>query len=98
MPQSHDGGTKKSWITFYNKETENLMESFDGNPFETSRNTVAHVFKEISNKSGINISTQTLRLIFAHEMGLLRMPNLYISNSHYGCKRIQAMDCLFIFS
>ncbi len=45
MPESHDGGTKKSWITFYNEETDNLMESYEGNPFETSRNTVAHVFK-----------------------------------------------------
>jgi len=38
MPESHDGGTKKSWVTFYNEETANLMESYEGNPFETSRN------------------------------------------------------------
>jgi len=43
IPESHDGGTKKSWITFYNEEAENLMECFEGNPFDTSRNTVAHV-------------------------------------------------------
>ena len=54
------------------------MESFEGNPFETSRNTVAHVFKETSNKTGINLSAQTLRSVFAHEMGLKQITDLYI--------------------
>jgi len=78
IPESHDGGTKKSWVTFYNEETDNLIESYEGNPFETSRNTVAHVFKEISNITGINISAQTLRSVFAHEMGLKQTPDRYI--------------------
>lgn len=78
MPESHDGGTKKSWVTFYNEETENLMSSYEGNPFETSRNTVAHVFKETSNKTAINISAQTLRSVFAREMGLKQTPDRYI--------------------
>ncbi len=49
IPKSHTGNTKKSWISFFNGETANLMKQFKGNPFETSRNTVAHVFKKVSN-------------------------------------------------
>ena len=79
IPQSHEGGTKKSWVTFYNEETANLLESYEGNPFEASRNTVAHVFKETSNQTGIDISAQTLRSIFAHEMGLRQTPDRYIN-------------------
>ena len=78
IPESHDAGTKKSGVTFYNEETEKLMESYEGNPFKTSRNTIANVFKETSNKTGINITTQTLRSIFAHEMGLRQMSDRYI--------------------
>ena len=83
IPQSHDGGTKKSWITFYNKETENLMESFDGNPFTTSRNTVAHAFKKTSNKIGVIITAQILRSVFAIEMGIRKVPHCYI-DAFYG--------------
>ncbi len=68
MPESHDGNNKKSWVSFYNSEVEELLKKYDGNPFEISRNTIAHLFKEISNKTGINISAQTLRSIFAREM------------------------------
>ena len=78
MPESHVGGMKKSRITFYNEETENLMESFEDNPFETSRNTVAHVFKETSKKTGINLSAQTLRSVFAQSMSIRQIPDRYI--------------------
>jgi len=70
IPKAHNGSTKKAWISFYNEETEVLLLEYQGNPFEASRNTVAHVFKEAENKTGIEISAQTLRSIFAREMGL----------------------------
>ena len=54
------------------------MKSFKGNPFTTSRKTVAHVFKETSTKTGINMSAQTLRSGFAHEMGIRQMPDRYV--------------------
>jgi len=78
IPLSHDGNTKKSWITFINEETANLIESFEGAPFEVSRNTVSHVFKKVSNKTGIKLSAQTLRSVFAHEMTLRQVPDRYI--------------------
>ncbi|HUV83701.1 MAG TPA: site-specific integrase, partial [archaeon] len=40
IPKSHDGKTKKGWISFYNIETENLLKNYQDNPFNTSRNTV----------------------------------------------------------
>jgi site-specific recombinase XerD len=78
MPKSHNGSTKKAWISFYNKETEELLKKHQGNPFETSRNTVAHTFKDVADKTGINISAHTLRSVFAHEMGKAGVQDRYI--------------------
>lgn len=55
-----------------------MMEQFEGNPFETSRNTVAHVFKEVANRTGIVLSAHTLRAIFAREMNKAGVQDRYI--------------------
>jgi integrase len=68
VPKSHDGKNKKGWISFYNDETEEQLEKYQGNPFENSRNTVTHVFKKTVRKTGININPHMLRSIFAREM------------------------------
>jgi hypothetical protein len=65
VPKSHDGQTKQAWIYFYNVETEALLKEYQGELFGTSRNTVAHVFKETADKIGIEISAQILRSVFA---------------------------------
>ncbi len=78
IPKSHDGNTKQSWISFYNMETEALLKQYEGNPFETSRNTVAHVFKDVSRETGIDISAQTLRSVFAKEMSMASVQDRYI--------------------
>ncbi len=78
LPQSHNGNTKKSWFSFYNAETDELLKQYQGNPFEISRNTVAHVFKDVADKTGINITPQTLRSVFAREMNLKGVPDRYI--------------------
>jgi hypothetical protein len=59
---------KKAWITFYNIETAELMEMYEGNPFNVNRNTVAHTFAEVADETGIDISAQTLRSVFAGEI------------------------------
>ncbi len=59
---------KKAWISFYNIETTELMEMYDGNPFIVNRNTVPHTFAEVADETGIDISAQTLRSVFAREM------------------------------
>jgi integrase len=78
IPKAHNGSTKKAWVSFYNEETEALLQQYQGNPFEASRNTVAHVFKEAANRTGIDISAQTLRSIFAREMGLKGVQDRHI--------------------
>lgn len=54
------------------------MNEYQGNPFKISRNTVAHVFADVANKTGIDITPQTLRSVFAREMNLKRVPDRYI--------------------
>jgi site-specific recombinase XerD len=78
IPKSHTGNTKKSWISFFNQETANLIEQFEGNPFDTSRNTVAHVFKKVANITGIDISPHTLRSVFVREMSKAGVQDRYI--------------------
>jgi integrase len=46
IPKAKTGSTKHSWISFYNDESEVLLNEHQANLFETSRNTTAHVFKE----------------------------------------------------
>ncbi len=78
IPKGHEDINKRSWISFYNVEAAKLMEQFKGNPFESSRNTVAHTFAEIADKTGIKISAQTLRSVFAREMSLRGVPDRYV--------------------
>jgi len=75
IPQSHDGSTKNAWISFYNEEA---AEIYDEKPFNTSRNTISHVFKDVADKTGINMSAQTLRSVFAREMSKAGVQDRYI--------------------
>ncbi len=77
-PKPHNGKTKHSWISFYSEETSKLMEQFEGNPLNVNRNTVAHIFKEVAVKTGININAQMLRSVFAREMSLKGVQDRYI--------------------
>ncbi len=84
IPNIHNGQTKHSWITFYNSEAEAIMKQYlngknsDGKVFDISRNQVARIFQENNKKTGIKIAPQTLRSIFAREMGLRGVPDRYI--------------------
>ncbi len=42
------------------------------------KNTVAHVFAETADNTGIDISAQTLRSVFAREMGLRGVQDRYV--------------------
>jgi len=77
-PKPHEGRTKKSGISFYNRETEKLLNEYQGNPFEASRNTVAHVFKNVAVKTGVIMSAHTLRSVFAREMSKSEVQDRYI--------------------
>jgi len=78
IPQAHNGNTKKAWISFYNEENAKILDTYEGNPFGTSRNTVAHIFKDVADKTGIDISAHTLRSIFAREMNKTGVQDRYI--------------------
>ncbi len=78
IPRAHDGSTKTAWISFYNYEAEELLIEYQGELYGISRNTVAHVFKETADKTGIEISAQTLRSVFAREMGLRGVQDRYV--------------------
>ncbi|KCZ71498.1 hypothetical protein ANME2D_02229 [Candidatus Methanoperedens nitroreducens] len=48
-----------------------------------NRNTVTHLFKEIADKTGIDISAQTLRSVFTREMSLKGVQDRYV-DAFYG--------------
>lgn len=77
IPKNHNGENKQAWISFYNEETAELIGD-ELEPFKTSRNTIAHVFKATAKKTGLNISAQPLRAIFAREMNLKGVAYRYI--------------------
>ncbi len=78
IPQSHNGSTKHSWVSFYNKEIEDLLRQYKGNPFDIKACVVAHTFKKVSKKTGINIIPKTLRSVFAREMSKAGVADRYI--------------------
>jgi integrase len=78
VPKSHDGKNKKGWISFYNDETEEILNKYQGNPFENSRNTVTHVFKKTARETGINIYPLLLRSVFAREMSKAGVQDRFI--------------------
>lgn len=75
IPQSHEGNTKRSWVSFYNEEAAALLKD------EMPKITVSglnHAFKKVSNKIGIHIYPHLLRAIFAQEMTRRQVPDRYI--------------------
>jgi integrase/recombinase XerD len=83
VPDVHNGSTKHSWITFYNREAETILKKYmssngNGKIFNISRKQIARIFKQIAEKTGVGITPQTLRSIFAREMGLKGVPDRYI--------------------
>ncbi len=44
---------KKSGVSFYNREVEELLKKYDGHPFEISRNTIAHPSKRFLIKQAL---------------------------------------------
>lgn len=81
--KQHNGSNKQSWISFYNGETAGELIEQEPEPFRSNRNTIAHVFKATSKATGINISAQTLRAVFAREMNTRGVSDRHI-DAFYG--------------
>jgi len=84
-PNNHTGRTKKSWITFYNHECEQILNKYlkrrninSEKLFPISRKRIETIFQETTLKTGIKITPQVLREWFCCEMGRLGVPDRYV--------------------
>lgn len=64
IPESHQGKTKNSWVSFYNMEAESLLNDY----VPMHKDTISHLFYDVSVTTGININPHLLRSVFAREM------------------------------
>jgi len=85
IPNNHDGGTKRSWVTFFNEEAELALKEYlatrkDGSLklFRISPHSFIDIWKYASRESGIRITPQVLREWFCDEMGRLGVPDRYV--------------------
>jgi len=85
IPNSHRGGTKKSWLTFYNTECEDTlheyMESCDKSSyhlFHVTNRRIQETFKQTSDMTNIHVTAQSLRRWFCSEMLRLGVQEIYI--------------------
>jgi integrase len=81
----HGSKTKRSYITFYNKEAESVLKEWlkirpknIEKLFPMRTNKKHRIFMEARKKTGINITPQVLREWFACEMGRLGVPDRYV--------------------
>jgi len=80
----HNSSTKRTYVTFYNSETEEVLTKFlpereegDEKVFQITKRPLQKEFCEASEKSGIKITPKMLRKWFAKEMR-----NLNVSGEH----------------
>jgi len=86
VPRVHSGGTKKSWVSFFNAECQEVMVEYlnsrsDNNPklYPWNCRKTRNVFwREARRKTGLRMTPQTLRDYFCQAMGELGVPDRYI--------------------
>jgi len=81
IPAGHSGGTKSSYVSFYNIETEqalNKIELGEEKLFKVSDRQYKKIWKSAMKKSGLHITAQKLREWFCCEMGSLSVSDRYI--------------------
>jgi len=85
-PNGHEGETKKAWLSFYNEETENVLDEYletkkashSQRLFPMSTIDDRRLWKNAKEKSGLDITPQRLREWFCNEMALLGVSDRYI--------------------
>ncbi|MCJ7761658.1 site-specific integrase, partial [Candidatus Bathyarchaeota archaeon] len=85
-PCSHNGETKKSWVSFYNSEAEKALNEYLASRkasvspriFPMPRNEEIGLWKIAKEKTKMNITPQRLREWFCCEMALLGVNDRYI--------------------
>ena len=75
LPDCHVGETKQSFVSFYNEETEKALTEYletgkdkTGKLFRIGSHTFLNLWKKAKNKTGLQITPQTLREWFCSEM------------------------------
>jgi len=87
-PYNHKGSTKHSWVSFYNKEAEKVLNEFRSklNKRQTKSDKLLPIsnrdfkreWKATQERTGLKITSKTLRDWFAEEMGKLGVADRYI--------------------
>ena len=81
IPNCHNGSTKNSYISFFNKEAEKALTTIqpkEGKLFQISDRQYKKVWKTAQEETGLNITAQKLREWFCCEMGSLGISDRYI--------------------
>jgi len=87
IPRKDASRTKKTWITFYNEETEKALRDYLGSFMNLNKEKKLFPITEIYfrnrcnafyRQTGIKITPQILREWFACEMGRLGVPDRYV--------------------
>jgi integrase len=81
VPTGHNGITKNSYVSFYNSETEQVLNKFElgeDRLFNISDRQYKKIWKVAQRKSGLHITAQKLREWFCCEMGNLGVSDRYI--------------------
>jgi integrase len=85
-PNNHEGETKKSWVSFYNKEAELALKEYlltkktsrSKRLFPMQRNEVVELWKSAREKTDMDITPQKLRQWFCSEMLNLGVSETYV--------------------
>ena len=81
IPSGHSGVTKSSYVSFYNRETEQALSKIElggDKLFKVSDRQFKKIWKSAMNQSGLHITAQKLREWFCCEMGSLGVSDRYI--------------------
>ena len=81
VPNCHAGVNKRSYVSFYNRETAEALKRIDldnGRLFSISDCQFKKIWKNANKRSGVHISAQKLRAWFCCEMGSLGVSDRYI--------------------
>jgi intergrase/recombinase len=79
-PNCHNGSTKNSYVSFYNREAEEALGKigFGERFFSVSDRQYKKIWKSAKKKSGLHITAQRLREWFCCVMGNLGVSDRYI--------------------
>jgi integrase/recombinase XerD len=89
-PHNHKGTTKHTWVSFYNQEAEDVLKKFRASLTEKQRKSNKLIpissrdfkieWRLAQQKTGLKLTSRSLRDWFAEEMGRLGVADRYIDS------------------